>query len=223
MSLKDILDIDELIAREMTNLSSYSSEPGLAELSVQEQEAILTRLGDIACNDDVFGVLWSVREAIFDVVRAVKASIRNSECIFKGEDAEGKQLDMMILMPEDIVRNGTAITSFLQNVTAGTAYYLSGENDSNIQTPDWEGVVYAGWYDPVESPKLEKVKYNLPTGARIIETPFGLMDEVPLVRHKAIKITPETYYSIEVRYGADGLDAARPVGVKILPAERKTL
>jgi len=231
MKVHSILDIDEIIERENEALVAQYGEDGkvyeatedFGSLSVEEVQLINLRIGQIAENEDAFAVLWSGREAIYEMVRAVKAKLKTTEAVFMGEFAEGKQLDVDPIMPEDVKKGGTPLSKWLQSVTAGETYFESDSGDGKITLPDWEGRVYFGWIDTIDSPKLVSVMYELSMRNVIIRTPFEMCKEFPLIRHRAIKIHPNDSYRIKVKYNADGDDMARPLAVKIITAEKKNL
>lgn len=224
-----VLDIDEIIENENSKYKGaekekvYKATEDLASLTGEEIQLINLRLGAVAENEAVFAVLWSVREAVYEVVRSVKANLKTSEAMFVGEFAEGKQLDLDIIRYYDVKKSGTALSSWIQSVTAGTAYFESDTDNNKLTLNDWEGRVYAGWADPIDSPKLVSVEYMLTMKNIIIATPFELNKEYPIIRHRAIKLLPNDSYAIQVRYSSDGDDAARPVAVRIITAEKKEL
>jgi len=219
-----VLDIDEIIERENEKYSDtdtvFPAEEGLGSLSGEEFKLINLRLGAIAENEVVFGILWSVRDAIYEVVRAVKDSIGSNECVFAGEYAEGRELNLDIITPQDVKKTGTPLSDWLQSVSAGDVYFESDSGDSKITLPEYEGRVYAGWVDTIDSPLLVKVMYDLPKLKIIVNTPFELCKEYPAIRHKAVKLKPKDAYAIKVRYKASGDDEARPIAVKITTAEK---
>jgi len=226
-----ILDIDEIIERENEAIEAqygktgkvYAATEDYGSLSGEEVQMINLRIGQIAENEDVFAVLWSARRAIYEVVRAVKAKLKSTEAVFMGEFAEGKQLDIEPVMPADVKKGGTPLTDWLQTVTAGEAYFESDSGDGKITLPDWEGRVYLGWIDTIDSPKLVSVMYELSMRNVMVKTPFEMCKEFPLIRHRAIKLIPADSYRIKVKYKGDGDDMARPLAVKVITAEKKTL
>ena len=224
-----VLDIDEIIERENEKYRGrekdivFEGGAGVAPLTGEEVMLINLRLGQIAENDVIFGFLWSARSAIYEMVGAVKKKLESNEAVFKGEYAEGKELDCFIARPKDIKKGGTALTDWLQSVSAGTAYYESDTNNAKLTLPDHEGRVYLGWVDTIDSPKLDAVMYELSRQSIIVETPFELCREFPAIRHRAIKVFPEDTYRIQVRYKASGDDEARPILVIVTTAEKKSL
>ena len=226
MSLS-MLEIDKLIEMANEQIKSeystglmYGEEEGMGSLSVEEVLNIHTRLGAIASNPYVFSVLWGIRKSIYDVVRAVKASINSRECEFAGEYAEGRQLNLDFIMPNYVKKTGTPLTTWLQSVSAGVTYFESDTNDAKITLDYDEGRVYGAWVDTIDSPKLVRVMYELPKQDIIVSTPFNECDEYPIVRHKAVKLYPRDAYAIKVRYDSDGDDMAAPVGVIVTTAEK---
>ena len=221
MNVKSIIEIDGVIENARTY--DIPEQFNLGPLSAKEMELIHQTIGHIAENEEVFSVLWSARGAIYEVVRAVKASLKVTEAEFKGIEAEGKQLTMHLIRPKDIKKGGTTLATWLQTVTAGTSYFESDSGDAKITLPEHEGRVYFGWVDPIDSPKLEAVMYELAKKNVVIPTPFELCKDYPLIRHKAVKIYPKDSYRIQVRYSADGDDMARPIAVVITTAEKVEL
>ena len=222
-----MLEIDRLI--DMTNeqiKSQYSTglmfgeEEGMGSLSVEEVISIHTRLGAVASNPYVFSVLWEMRKSIYDVVRAVKASINSRECEFAGEYAEGRQLNLDFIMPNYVKKSGTPLTTWLQTVSEGVTYFESDENDTKITLGYDEGRVYGAWVDTIDSPKLVRAMYVLPKQNIIVSTPFNECNDYPIIRHKAVKLYPRDAYAIKVRYDSDGDDMAAPIGVIVTTAEK---
>ena len=221
MNVKSIIEIDEIIE----NAKTYDipEQFNLGPLSAKEMELIHQTIGYIAENEEVFSVLWSARGAIYEVVRAVKSSLKVKEAEFKGIEAEGKQLTMHLVRPRDIKKSGARLTTWKQSVTAGVSYFESESGDEKITMPEHEGRVYLGWVDPISEPKLEAVKYELATKSVIVPMPFELCKDYNIIRHKAIRIYPKDSYRIQVRYSADGEDMARPIAVIVTTAEKLEL
>jgi len=203
-----------------TALPAYGSDEKLAELSESEVKLIHDRLMVLAENEEVFGALWEAREAIYEAVRAVKKWTKTD---FKGAYAEGDDLDLHVIDAPDIMVSGTPLTVFEKSVSAGTAYYWSGPSDAKIQLNEDEAIVIVGWYDPVDSPKATRVKFELPKRDYVVKLPFRFTKDVPLVVHDPVIIKPKESFRIQVRYDSSGDDALMPVGVKILKAEKMTL
>jgi len=221
MGLKDLLDIEEIVVRANKAAVTIAARlPEFASLTTAEIERIHQRLMEIAENEYVFYALWSNRSIIYDAVRVVKAKRGKGE--FMGAEAEGDNLDLLILRPADIKKTGTALTNWVFTATAGTDYFESATGDARLELPDYEARVYCGWADPVDSPKLECVLYELPTRNEPHPTPCELNSEYPVIVHKGVLIKPETAYRIQVRYHTNGTDMARPIGVRTVPAEKFT-
>ena len=203
-----------------TALPSYAEEEKLGPLSPDEVAAINQRLLQVAENEEVFSALWEAREAIYEAVRAVKKWTKTD---FVGFGAEGDDLDLDIIDAPMIKKSGSALTTFEQSVTAGTAYYWSGSGDAKIQLDEDEAIVIVGWYDPVDSPKATRVLFDLPKKNVLVKTPFKLNKDVPLIIHKPVIVKPKESFRIQVRYDANGDDSLMPIGVYIQKAADKSL
>ena len=197
-------------------LPSYGDEPKLAELRPDEVDAINKRLAQLVENEEVFGVIWEGREAIYEAVRAVKKWTHTD---FRGPLAEGDDLDLEVIDAPDVKASGSALTTFEKSVTAGTAYYWSGSGDAKIELDEDEALVIFGWYDPVDSPKATRVLFQLPKRNFLVKLPFKFAKDIPMVVHDPVIIKPKESFLIQVRYDADGEDALMPIGVKITKAQ----
>lgn len=213
-----IIDLFNLV--EQTALPTFADTEKYASLDDAEINAINKKLMQIAENDEVFGALWEARNAIYDAVRAVKKWTHTN---FVGFGAEGRDLDLNILEPDDVVKNGTALTTFVQDVTAGTAYYWSGANNGKVSLGMDEAIVIVGWYDPVDSPKAIRILAELPKKNVIIDSPFYMNKDVPLIIHEPITLNPQDSFDVQVRYNEDGTDSLMPVGVHVRMASSRSL
>jgi len=216
-----IMDINRIVEIANSQAQPRPQTETLASLSADEVRAINERIAEIAENEEVFAVLWNAREDIYDIVRAVKKKNPGSE--FKGMDAEGDDLDLILVRPQDIKKTGTALTSWIFSATAGTDYFESDTNDANLQLAEDEGRVYCGWADPIDSPKAVGVQFNLPGISKIVPLNFDLSKDYPIIQHKPVKILPKVSYSIQVRYKATGTDALRPIAVYATKAANLSL
>jgi len=202
-------------------LPVYGEEPKLGELTPDEVAAINERLAQIAENEEVFSALWEAREAVYEAVRAVKKWTKTD---FKGALAEGDELDLDIIMPDDTEKTGSQRTVWEYSVsTAGTEYFWSGSGDEKVTLDEDEAILIVGWYDPVDSPKASRVMFELPKRNFYVNLPFDMAKDVPLIIHKPEIIKPKEKFAIQVRYNAAGTDALRPVGVYIRKAADRTL
>jgi len=201
-------------------LPSYGDEPKLAELRPDEVDAINKRLAQLVENEEVFGVIWEGREAIYEAVRAVKKWTHTD---FRGPLAEGDDLDLEVIDAPDVKASGSALTTFEKSVTAGTAFYWSGSGDAKIELDEDEALVIFGWYDPVDSPKATRVLFQLPKRNFLVKLPFKFAKDIPMVVHDPVIIKPKESFLIQVRYDASGDDALMPIGVKITKAQNFSL
>jgi len=201
-------------------LPSYGDEPKLAELRPDEVDAINKRLAQLVENEEIFGVIWEGREAIYEAVRAVKKWTHTD---FRGPLAEGDDLDLEVIDAPDVKASGSALTTFEKTVTAGTAYYWSGSGDAKIELDEDEALVIFGWYDPVDSPKATRVLFQLPKRNFLVKLPFKFAKDIPMVVHDPVIIKPKESFLIQVRYDANGDDALMPIGVKITKAQSFSL
>jgi len=201
-------------------LPSYGDEPKLAELRPDEVDAINKRLAQLVENEEIFGVIWEGREAIYEAVRAVKKWTHTD---FRGPLAEGDDLDLEVIDAPDVKASGSALTTFEKSVTAGTAYYWSGSGDAKIELDEDEALVIFGWYDPVDSPKATRVLFQLPKRNFLVKLPFKFAKDIPMVVHDPVIIKPKESFLIQVRYDANGDDALMPIGVKITKAQSFSL
>ena len=197
-------------------LPSYGDEPKLAELRPDEVDAINKRLAQLVENEEIFGVIWEGREAIYEAVRAVKKWTHTD---FRGPLAEGDDLDLEVIDAPDVKASGSALTTFEKSVTAGTAFYWSGSGDAKIELDEDEALVIFGWYDPVDSPKATRVLFQLPKRNFLVKLPFKFAKDIPMVVHDPVIIKPKESFLIQVRYDASGDDALMPIGVKITKAQ----
>lgn len=188
---------------------------GRASLNGDEVKAVHDRLHQIAENEDVFACLWDAKDHILDMVSQVKAQNANSP--FVGAGAEGNQLDMRMLIPSDVDKTGTAQTTWVFSASEGTDYYESAASDGDCTTGEDEGRVYCGWVDPIDEPKMVNVQYSKDGGLTqmLVDTPFDMVKDYPIVRHKPFKVFTEQDYNVQVRYDAGGDDKAIPVAVVI--------
>lgn len=214
-SLEDVFKIVE-----QTALPDYPDEEKLAALSPEEAHKINQRLIQIAENDDIFAVLWKGRNAIYDAVRAVKKWTKTD---FHGPNAEGDDLDLNIIDATDVVKSGTALTTFVQDVTAGKAYYWSTIDDEKVKLNDDEAIVILGWYDPIDSPKASRILIELPKRNFIANLPFEMNKNLPLIVHEPIVVKPKESFRVQVRYKESGTDMLMPIGVHIRKASDRTL
>ncbi len=214
-SIKDIFDMVNV-----GSLPSFPEEPKYAELSPDEVKAIHDRLLAISENEEIFSALWEARNKIYEAVRMVK---KRTHTDFKGSNAEGDDLDMHFIDPKDVKKSGTPLNTFNQNVTAGTAYYWSDTGDNKVELNEDEAIVIVGWYDPVASPKADKVLFELPKRNYLADLPFRMAKDVPIVIHEPIVLGPKDKFRIKVHYESDGTDALMPIGVKISKAENFTI
>jgi len=203
-----------------TALPAYGDEPKLAELRPDEVAAINERLAQLIENEEIFGVIWEGREAVYEAVRAVKKWTKTD---FRGPLAEGDELDLDVIDAPDVEVNGSALTTFEKTVSAGTAYYWSGSGNAKVQLDEDEAIVIFGWYDPVDSPKATRVLFELPKRNFLVKLPFKFAKDLPMVVHKPVLIKPKESFRIQVRYDADGDDALMPIGIKITKAQNVSL
>ena len=213
-----LMDINSIVEAENASVRSISGDENHAPLSADEIRAINNRIAEIAENPDVFGVLWKARKAIYRAVAAVK---KENPKPFEGFTAEGDAYDLILLRPQDIKRDGTALTTFTTDVTAvGVADYESDTGGAAISLDKYEGRVYCGWADPVDVPKAVGVEIQRNNNDRfIIPTLFSLCKDYPIIQHTPVIIKPYDSYKITVRYAATGTDRLMPVGVRIVPAK----
>ena len=191
------------------SVKSYPKEDFLASLSPDEVAKINQRLLEIAPNERVFELLWNAREYIYDAVRAVKAKVGRP---FNGIEAEGDELDLRIILPKDITRGGSALSSWSGSVTAGEATFAD-----EVTLNEDEAYVFVGVANGSVS---EAVGYVLSTKPLYVRLPWDLADpDFKLIAHKPVKINPKETFSIKVWYSADGTDATALVGVKVSKAK----
>lgn len=214
-SIKDIFDMVNV-----GSLPSFPEEPKYAELSPEEVKAINDRLLTIAENEEAFSALWEARNQIYEAVRMVK---KRTHTDFKGSNAEGDDLDLHFIMPWNVKKHGTPLSTFYQDVTAGTDYYWSDTNDAKVELDEDEGLVIVGWYDPIASPKPARVLFELPKRNFLSDLPFKMNKDTPVVIHEPIIVGPKDKFRIQVHYLEDGKDALMPIGVLITKAENFTL
>ncbi len=216
-SIKDVFDDVAAIA-----LPTFSSDEKLAALSADEVREINNRLLQIAENEEIFHALWEARMGsgeylgIYDAVRLVKKWTKTD---FRGINAEGDDLDVHLIMPWDVVKSGTALSTWKQTVTAGTTYFWSDTGDGKVNLGEDEAIVIVGWYDPVDSPKASAVMIELPKRNIKVELPFDMNKDMPLIIHPPVVVKPKESFRVKVKYSADGDDALRPIGVKISKAD----
>jgi len=201
-------------------LPAYGEEAKLAELTPDEVDAINKRLAQLVENEEIFGVIWEGKEAVYEAVRAVKKWTHTD---FKGPLAEGDELDLDVIDAPDVEATGTPLTKFEKSVTAGTAYYWSGAGDEKIVLNDDEALVIFGWYDPVDSPKATRVLFELPKRDFLVKLPFKFAKDIPMIVHDPVIIKPKESFLIQVRYDASGDDALMPIGVKVTKAQYESL
>ncbi|MCD6407237.1 hypothetical protein J7L81_05145 [Candidatus Aerophobetes bacterium] len=232
MGVFEMLKIEEIVKEYEANLEaargttiySVNADKGKGSLDIGEIRAINKRLMSVAENEEVFACLWRAREAIYDMVRAVKWERKKGK--FVGEGAEGDDLDLILARPQDIKKAGTALTTWLFSATAGTDYYESDSGDGKLTLgtgANAEGRVYCGWADPIDSPKMVAVLYELPKRNILEPTPFELNKDYPVIAHTPIEIFPGNSYRIQCRYHTNGDDMARPICVIIKAAEKFSL
>jgi len=188
-----------------------------------EMKLINRRLYEQVENEDVFRCLWWARWAIYRCVRRVKKETKSD---FRGIYAEGDDLDLIVLRPQDVRKTGTVLTTWLFTASVGTDYYESDTGDADLVLgagATAEGRVYCGWADPIDSPKIVAVLYELPKRNVLVPTPFELAKDYPVINHMPITIEPGQSYKIGCRYFAAGDDKARPIAVRITKAELLTL
>jgi len=217
-----LMDINSIVDAENANPPSFSETEKMASLSAEEVVAINKRIAEVAENPDVFGVLWNARQAIYNAVRIVKKNVHQD---FKGFEAEGDELDLIIIRPQDVLRDGTALETFTTSVSAtGVSDFESDTGGAEVTLSEEEARVYCGWIDPVDSPKSIGVMIQKGRSqSYIIPTPFKMCKDYPVIQHVPVIIKPKDSYKIQVRYNAIGTDALEPVGVRIVQAKSLNL
>jgi len=201
-------------------LPAYGEEPKLAELTPDEVNAINERLAQLIENEEIFGVIWEGKEAVYEAVRAVKKWTHTD---FKGPQAEGDELDLDVIDAPDVMVSGTPLTKFEKSVTAGTAYYWSDSGDEKVKLNEDEAIVIFGWYDPVDSPKATRVLFQLPKRNFLVKLPFRFAKDLPMIVHRPVIVKPKEAFRVRVRYDADGEDALMPIGIKVTKAQNESL
>lgn len=213
----EVLDIMDIVERE-NDEASYIPEDaaqGYAELTVDEIIAINYRIAELAENEDVFACLWKARKSIYNSVRAVKAE--NSGSKFVGFGAGGDdEIDLVKVRPQDIVRNGTALTQFLTTITStGVQDYESDSGGGYVKLSKYESRVYCGWVDPIDSPKAIGILIDHQGAQRKyrVDLLWSLIKDYPVIPHVPVLLRPNTTYKIQARYNVTGDDALEPVAV----------
>jgi len=212
-----ILDLRNLVKSTPVEPKPADASRGYGALDADEIEAIHERLLEVAENEEVFSILWENREAIYDAVRLLKAKYPGRR--FRGVRARGEDLDLMIVMPSDIKRGGTVLSTFVTDVSsAGEAYFESDTDNNKLTLPKDEARVYCGWVDPVDNPLASKVAIELPDEIIVIRLPFEFKKDYPVVGHNAVVVKPETSYRIRAYYSGTGTDQLTPIAVRITTA-----
>lgn len=159
------------------------------------------------------------RVALYDTIREVK---KQRKGLFVGAKAQGEELTMVELRPQDVLRINVLLVTWVTAVVAGTAAgnYESGAGSIALQMNQFEGKTIMGWVDPIASPRT--VAIQLERGG-ILEIPqvvdFEKCSDYPVLMNSAPwKITPLEFYRIAVRYHSAGNDSLRPLGFRIATA-----
>ncbi len=200
----------------------YPQTETRASLKAFEVAAINELIAMDVENEYVFGALWSSREALYDLVRAVKNSYKGVD--FKGVDAKGDELTMIRIGPQDVKKAGTTQNTWLFTVPGDTDYFESDTNDAKLSLQEYEGRMYVAWADPIDTPKLRGVSYDLPDGTLTFRINFDDAFEFPIKQHPPVKILPQQSWRIQVRYyPTSGDDKAYPIAVLVTKADALSL
>ena len=157
------------------------------------------------------------KKAIIDVIREVKKETRQE---FLGPYARGSELTAVEIRPQDVLRGGTALTTWLSSVSAGVAWFESGAGNAAIECPEHEGRAYIGFVDVVDTPRVVAIQLEKGGDPQIpVAMDFEKCSEYPVIQLPTPwKITPRDRYRIQVRYHSPGNDSLRPLGLRIATA-----
>lgn len=167
-------------------------------------------------------VYWINRRFWGDIVNLVRRVKSKTGTSYAGSRATGTELCALALRPNFFTKNGVTMTTWLFTATAGNDWFISGAGDAAITLSDRQGLIFLGFADPIDTPKVEAVqleKGGIPY-TRPITLDFAVLEDSPVISlPSAWVIGPEEKYRIAVRYYASGDDNLRPIGFLITTAD----
>ena len=163
---------------------------------------------------------------ILSTIRCVNV---DSASGFKGSVGAGRQLDMLMLRPQEFWNcdtSGSYRTTWQRNIPAASSYYfVQGSTDaSNLTMGDNEAMIILGFIDPAEQPVVNALQITyLSQNYNIQNLDFGIVDyqgAYPVMElMQPVIVFPKESAKINCWYYAAGTDWLQPVGLWIKMSE----
>lgn len=210
----------------------------LASMDRVEVDALLKKVDAMAShylNETIAVIFAEEMVNILTAVRMVKTETKNR---FGGIRASGQELDLNWLVPKDIggslLNSAATASKGLYGGTSGAVYtwlqtFTANTSDDLVPSQkmdQYAGMIYLGFIDPVEVPKVHKVKFTLsaiPTPPQPLN--FRIRKDIgtfnlPVARlEQPVIIPPKKTQLVDVVGGITGDSKIEPLALLIAKAE----
>ena len=207
----------ETLFQKLNMLALYREHPGIAAMVAEEADSIL-----VACR--------KVKTETKQEFRGILGAGANLEIAWlRAKDVGGRLTDQHTITGKGAYGKGSGggVYSWLNTFTAGTSVDMFPEATMIEEA----GIIFLGFIDPIEVPKVEAVQFTLAgipcppqSLAFRINREFGGPGSLPFARlEKPVFIGPERKFSVTVNPGISGNSKCEPLALLITTAEKHTL
>jgi len=173
-----------------------------------------------------------VSDAIEDIILLVRLVAQAVRVGFRGMAATGRQLDINWIRAKDIVPYSISgkITWLVSDTEIPSAQGGSGTGTKTYKPEttvgDEEGLIFMGFVDPIERPKVDAVRFSKAGVPMVPQTlnwnirpGFGPENLPVAALERPVYVGPKQTYKIENFWFATGDDRLEPIGFIVKRAE----
>jgi len=219
--------IEEQILKTWT-ASGEVSEHRMAEIDYHDLVIAADQLDIILRLEDPIVQSLFVLNTVL-ILSTIRCCNVDSASGFKGSVGAGRQLDMLMLRPQefwDCDTSGSYRTTWQRTIPSASSYYfVQGSTDaSNLTMGNNEAIVLLGFANPAEQPVVNALQITyLSQNYNVQNLEFGVADyqgAYPVMELKQpVIIFPKESVRINCWYYAAGTDWLQPIGLWIKMSE----